>query len=479
MAKKEEIIITANTTEAQTALARLQARIVSLAEYAEVLNTRFEGVAQASERFVGKLERLGIASVFADAGIFGLVNKVADVGFELKEAAEKTGLSTQQLQYWQYAAKQSNIDSETLTNAMARLNVSIGMAHRPTSQQALAFRFLHVSLRDASGQAKSTNQIFTETVAAISRVKDKGLQAAASQLLLSRSARELLPLMKNVTENSKELQAGFQKYGYTLDDEAIEASERFHKSAINLKVSLESLGLSIGQRLIPVLQPIINKTLDYVTANRQVLTTNISNTILEIARGFRDAWRALLPFLSATWALIKAMGGLKTVIIALSSIYIANLVVSLAGLIRAVWLLNAALLANPFVFVVAALGLIGLAIYKLFQLIKPYLVAWENFWTRIVTIIKKAKDTIGEIFGKIPSNFSATVIQSPFSQGNAGAPALSTPFLPALSPAAGGGNAQANSLNVHLKIDHEGKPQITKVQSTKPVNFTANVGLTR
>lgn len=497
MAKNsEQIEITANTTQAQLALATLQVRLKGLSEYAEKLNTKFEGVSQASDKFMGKLERLGIASVFAEGGIFGLVNKVADVGFELKEAAEKTGMSTKQLQFWQYAAKQSNIDSGTLTNAMTRLNVSMGMAHKATSQQAMAFRFLHVNLRDASGQYKSSNEVFKETVSAIANVKDKGLQAAASQILLSRSARELLPLMKNISEHSGELSDGFKKYGYVLSDDAIKQSENFHRSSVNLKVALESLGMSIGQRLMPILQPIVDRTLDYVSANRQVLATNIASTILEIAKGFNDAWRALHPFLAASWSLIKALGGIKTVVIALTSIYIAQLIISFAALVRAVWALNAALILNPVGFVITALALIGFAVYKLFQLIKPYLPTWEHFWQRIVAVVQKARAILVEIFkdlnpknlfkdlesliAKIPSNFTANIVQSPLlasPTGALGAPAMMGAMMPAMAPAAN--PSQNNSLNVHMKIDHEGKPQITKVQSSSPVNFTANIGLTR
>lgn len=51
-----------------------------------------EGVSCVSENFMGKFECLGIVFIFVEGGLFGLVNKIFDIGYELGEVFIKMGL---------------------------------------------------------------------------------------------------------------------------------------------------------------------------------------------------------------------------------------------------------------------------------------------------------------------------------------------------------------------------------------------------
>lgn len=510
----KKITITANTKEAEGALARLELQMKGFGESIEHFSGRFEGVSRASENLVGKLEKLGLASLFAEGGAIGLANKIADMGFELGEAAIKTGLTTAQLQYWQYVAKQAGIDSDTLTMAFARLNANVGRASKPTSEQAQALRFLGVSAKDANGHVKSSNDLFVQVMGALGKVHDQTKRNLAAQILLSRSYIELLPVMKAISSGSKENTEDFKKYVQTLDDGAIKKSDEFHRASINLQAALGSLAAQVGMQLMPVILPLVKSMSDYVAINRKLIATNISNFITTVSGAFKDAWTAAAPFLKIVGEIIDKMGGLKTVILAVGGYIAADLVVSFVTLgIQiglATFALGSFLLTGS---VSAFMGIVGLVkkltsafeILQATMLLNPVTVALAGISsaflliifaaTKLVAVLKQIKDTFnghelmrelgvvgGAVAGLFGSGRNAT-------QSNTGSPA-SGGFLSALSPVAARPimpilqrnnpvqNRQSN-LNVHLKIDSEGKPTIANVQSSDPLTFTSSLGLLR
>jgi hypothetical protein len=492
----KKITITANAGDAEAKLTRLQEKFEILNLRMEALNQRFENVSRAGENFMGKLERLGIASVFAEGGLFGLVNKVADVGYELGEASVKTGLSTQQFQYWSFAAKQSGADADTLLNALRFVNVAMGDAHNPTSQQAQAFRYLGISMKDINGKAKDTNAVFTETMKKLGSMTDIGKQNKVSLVLFSRSFQQLLPLMKSVSEGSKQNEEDFKKYGIVLNEDAIKASDKFHRSSINLRTSFESLGEAIGFKLMPILQPLIDSMADYASKNRQVLAANISSVILDIAKAFRDAWGAMKPVVMVLGGILQHLGGLKTLIITLVSYYFAGLIKSFVVLSYEIGVATIAMgrfiAANVLSGVEALVSvfgrlrsvMIGLDVVAILNPITLTIMAVSAAVVALSAAIYELYKHWGQIkaaFSSSPMLKGGGSIMNAFNSGGlakSSAPALQKPVM-ANNGIGSLASRVEQMLTVHLKIDKDGNPQVATAQSNKPINFSTNLGLLR
>lgn len=509
--KKSIKITVEGIPEAEGRLAKLEVRFKEFGESMEAFGNRFQGISNATSEIGEKFEKLGIASVFAEGGLFGLANKVADVGYELGEAAIKTGLSTQQLQYWQFAAKQSGVDSETLTMALTRLTLNLGMANKRTSEQAQALRYLHVSTRDANGQLKDTNTMFKEVMKSLGGVTNGQYRNLASLALFSKSYQELLPLMKSISSGSTENADDFKKYGYVLSENAIKQSDLFHRSSLNLQTSLESLGMAVGEKLIPVLTPMIKSMSDYVSQNRKALSTNISNMILDTSKAFRSAWSTMLPFLKIGKDIVDMMGGMKTVIILLASYYVASLgvsfvqlgiqitiaaiamgrftgglvvsgfasLISLVGKLRTAFVaLNLVTMLNPVVIAVAGIAAaIGLIIFALKKL--------HDTWESIKASFNSHTGIYSKEFWK-PGNSDTSGLKRGASTQLPG----SFNALPQLLSMPSVANSQSKkaavvqqqkpqTLNVNLKVDKDGNPVSATANSDSLINFSHNLGYLR
>jgi len=103
----------------------------------------------------------------------------------------------------------------------------MGEARNRTSLQSQAFRYLGVSMRDANGHAKSTNEAFVKVMKKLGGMTDVAMKNRIAMILFSRSYLDLLPLMKSVSEGSKENADDFKKYGYVLSESAIKQSDLF------------------------------------------------------------------------------------------------------------------------------------------------------------------------------------------------------------------------------------------------------------
>jgi hypothetical protein len=509
----KKIKITANTAEAEAALAKLEVRFKEFGEAVEHFQQPFQNVSNAAGEFRDKLERIGLASVFAEGGILGLTNKIADMGYELGETSIKTGLTTAQLQYWQYAAKQSGVDAEELTNAFRFMNVAMGEARNVTSLQSQAFRFLGISLKDANGHAKDTNEAFIEVMKKLGGMHDVAMKNRIAMILFSRSYLDLLPLMKSVSEGSKENAEDFKKYGMVLSEDAIKQSDEFHRASINLQTSLGSLADSIGMILIPALRPMITNMADYVSQNRQALSNDITSMILSTAHGFSEAYTTLKPFLSAFSELVSKMGGAKTVILTIAGYIAGDLLLSFVALTAKITLatiqilrfggtavitaieavispvktltkaweaLNAAMAVNPltiiFSGIASAIGLIIYAAYKLYHILKQIKDTFDlhELLRELGALGKMAG---GKIFSAMVPDFKGALPSqtNPFPRLATAAPQQAV--LPIFRNA---GNANTNNnLNIHMKIDSDGRPSIQDVQSSSPISFTSQLGFLR
>lgn len=125
-------------------------------------------------------------------------------------------------------------------------------------------------------------------------------------------------------------------------------------------------------------------------------------------------YNGLKETISSVRSFLSAIGGLKTVLIALGVVMLAGPVASLFQIAGAVWRLIPALfalgkafvllfVANPVLLaIVAAVGLIAYAVYKIYQQWDPAKGWFENLWNGIKAIFQGAWDFIKEVFSWSP-----------------------------------------------------------------------------
>jgi Uncharacterized conserved protein len=198
---------------------------------------------------------LGVTMGAITAGISaGVMSTIREID-KLAKAARAIGTPVEELGKLRYAAEQNGLAFETLASGMQTLSQKIvEAASNAKSSAAQAFDALGISVRDASGRIKSTEQVLLEIADAFSRLEDGATKATAAQRLFGSAGGELIGLLNEGSFAIKALGMEAEQLGLVLDQKTTEAAERLTKALDRSNKSLSSLEAQIVTATIPVLE---------------------------------------------------------------------------------------------------------------------------------------------------------------------------------------------------------------------------------
>lgn len=159
----------------------------------------------------------------------------------------QTGLTTDQIQRFQYAAELIDVDLDTITKSMAKLTKSMATAQKGTGDAAKAFEALGVAITNEDGSLRDNQAVFDEAIAALGKIENETQRDAYAMQIFGKSAQELNPLIEAgagaLSEFGDEAEAaGLIMSEETLNDlnDVSDAVERFKSSWEGLKNTISA-----------------------------------------------------------------------------------------------------------------------------------------------------------------------------------------------------------------------------------------------
>lgn len=187
----------------------------------------------------------------AAAAIAAVVKVVADLGQMTLDVAAQvdetitqsaiTGVPTEMLQAWDYAANLIDVSAETITGSMTKITKAMGDAAGGSESAQAAFDALGVSITDATtGQLRSAEEVFYDVIDALGRVENQTQRDALAMDLMGKSAQELNPLIKQGSKALKDYAAEAKSLGYILDEEQIKKLGEVDDAYQQLQLTIEA-----------------------------------------------------------------------------------------------------------------------------------------------------------------------------------------------------------------------------------------------
>lgn len=309
----------------------------------------------------------GALSAFTVAGVKQAVMSFAKLGDEVHKSAQRLSMSTDEYQRLKYMAGQSGVDVEALGSSIGRLNKSIGMAGAGKNKElASLLKHAGIAMHDANGQLRSGAELLPEVADLFARNTNATTQARIGNALFGKSWQTLAPLLAGGKEGIEQLSARFKKLNLLVSEDALIAAEAFGDQVEDLNLVLNSYGYSISAKLIPVLSPMIERTIEWAVANKDLISTKVSDFLLGIAKSLEQVdWKSFAESVKSAVDGVKKFvdmcGGTRNALIALAVVMNIQTIGAIVGLIgsfgRAGWAMGAfAVKAVPKV--LAAFGLI-------------------------------------------------------------------------------------------------------------------------
>ena len=234
------------------------------AESGRGLDGVMSGLGTALGIAAGAIAAVGAAALGAAAGLTGIVLKAADAAGQLTDLSVKTGISTTKLQEFAFVGGQIGVSAETISGSLARLTRSMGSAQEGTGKAADAFIKLGISVFDYSGNLRDSEDVFKDTLAALSEIENEAERDALAMEIFGKSAMELNPLIKASADEMANMAIKARELGAVVAEEDIAALDNFGDTLDGLKQGLQGTATTLAADLLPAFQGLANGAEGYL-----------------------------------------------------------------------------------------------------------------------------------------------------------------------------------------------------------------------
>ena len=350
----------------------------------KAVSEQFNAIGTGLDNAGQKMKGFSIAAAAATAAVGALAVKSGAAADDLNTLSKVTGIGTDELQKYSYAADLVDVSVEDIAKANQKLKKSAYAAADGTGSQAEAFNKLGISVLDSNGELKDSETLFQEVITALGGVENETERAALAQELMGKSAANLNPLIEDGGETYKRVSDTLKKYNLDfIDQETLDKANEFNDELDTMKL-LGSVALAqLGSQLAASLAPVLEKVVDLAGRLAEWLG-NLDPKVLTIIATVGAVIAVIAPLLI----------GLGKIAFAISSL------ISLFGVVGPA----IAAIAGPIGIVIAiaaALVAAGVLIYKNWDTIKAKA---QELWTAIKAKFTAIKDSIVNAF-KTAKNF--------------------------------------------------------------------------
>lgn len=358
----------------------------------------------SKEDAINNLKKIGVAAgaaaVALGGALVGAAVKAGQSADDINTLAKQTGLTTEQIQKFQYATDLIDVPLETLTGSMAKLTKNMSSAKDGSKTMSEAFKTLGVDILDNNGKLRDNNDVFDEIITALGNVTNETERDAIAMKIFGKSAQDLNPLILGGADSLKQLGEEAEKAGLILSQDALDSANAFNDSIDALKSTTNGLFASIGTEvatyLLPYLQEITNKLKSpEVLESIKKIASNILNFIKYIIDN-GDKIIGILAGIGAGFIAWNVASTIFGVVEAIKAFRLAN-----EGATIAQALLNGVMAANPLMLIVTLIAGLVAAIVVLWNTNEDFRNALKDIWENITNFVSVAIEKVVGFFTKV------------------------------------------------------------------------------
>ena len=191
---------------------------------------------------------------------------------EILTASTVTGLSTDTLQEYAYAAELIDTDLADVEKALGKNVKSMASAQSGSEAYAEAYRKLGVSVTDANGNLRSSEDVFWECIDALGNVKNETEADAIAMQIFGKSARDLNPLIEAGSDGFRKFADEAHEAGAVLDSETLGSLGEVDDSFQRLEQQTGAFQNAIGARIAPLLGTLAEGATNFLNVFTKALT---------------------------------------------------------------------------------------------------------------------------------------------------------------------------------------------------------------
>lgn len=240
-----------------TDLARLVVRLeAQTAQYMAQLDKANKRLAQFDKQASVSASRIaaGLAAAAASAGaaFAGMAYQAVVAADDMGKLAQSSGVAVESLSQLEYAASLSGSSLDELSIGLNKLAKQAAAAAQGSASAVDAFNAIGVSVKNADGSMRGTEQIMLDIADRFSQIEDGAAKAALAQEIFGKSGTKLIPFLNQGRAGIEALKKEADALGLTITDKAAKAAEEFNDNLDRVKFTAKGLANQAAQQLLPV-----------------------------------------------------------------------------------------------------------------------------------------------------------------------------------------------------------------------------------
>lgn len=343
------------------------------------------------------MKGLSIAGAAVAASIGALAVKSGIWADDLNTMSKVYGINTTELQKYKAAADLVDVSVEDIAASHLKLEKSMYAASTGSKSQSAAFEKLGVSVTNADGTLKTSDEVFQEVIASLGSMTNATERDALAQKILGKSAANLNPLIEDQGETYKNVAGIFEEYDLDLvDEETLQRANEFNDQLDTLKAIGVTALMQVGTQLSAYLAPALEKVVGWVGQLAGWLG-NLSPEVLTVIGIVGGVLAVIAP-------LLLVLGKMAFAISSIMSLA-STLGITIGALAGPIGIAIAA---------IAAIIAIGVLLYKNWDKIKAKAIAiknsliatWTNIKTKVIGAVNSLKTSLLTAWNSIKATAS-------------------------------------------------------------------------
>lgn len=260
------------------------------------------GMATAAAGVAAAMALVGVAVA---AAVRNSINEADKLG----KMSQKIGVPVEQLSALSLAAALSDVSMESLGKSVGKLSKTmVEAAAKPTSDAALAFKALGVSVTESNGKLRSSTDVISDIAGKFEGLKDGAGKTAVSMAIFGKSGADMIPLLNSGKAGLKEMTDEAAQLGLVIDKHTAKAAENFNDNLTRLGKVKDGIILKITVGMLPALENLsanmvrVAKDGDLLKATGEALGSAMTGLVSVVAH-ISLAWQRL----GVEWAALREL----------------------------------------------------------------------------------------------------------------------------------------------------------------------------
>lgn len=226
-------------------LGQLEGGLDDVAEKLGLPTSAFNSGAIAAGAFSAAVVKLG-------SELVKLSDEATKYADNINTMSQRYGVAVQDIQKLQYMEKFTDVPVDTVLESMSKLIRSMNSAKDGTGAAAEAFSSLGISVTNASGTLRNSQEVFNEAIVALGKIKDPTERDAKAMEIFGKNAQALNGYIAAGPEGLEALAKAAEESGAVMSDKMVAVLQRGQDATDKFDLAMDSLGKTIGAGVTPI-----------------------------------------------------------------------------------------------------------------------------------------------------------------------------------------------------------------------------------